>query len=113
MTDDSGVPMVETMRDTKTINTLILRHTVAFANAVASLDDEDDESVSVVNQAVAGEDGDLARRLESLESSFDECVKELFVTLNRSAHTEPNLSSLCARLDFNEYYTYGPGGKYA
>ena len=92
---------------------VIAKTCVAFANAVASLDDEDDESVSVVNQAVAGEDGDLARRLESLESSFDECVKELFVTLNRSAHTEPNLSSLCARLDFNEYYTYGPGGKYA
>jgi gamma-tubulin complex component 2 len=92
---------------------VIAKTCVAFANAVASLDDEDDESLSVVNQAVAGEDGDLARRLESLESSFDECVKELFVTLNRSAHTEPNLSSLCARLDFNEYYTYGPGGKYA
>ena len=92
---------------------VIAKTCVAFADAVASLDDEDDESVSVVNQAVAGEDGDLARRLESLESSFDECVKELFVTLNRSAHTEPNLSSLCARLDFNEYYTYGPGGKYA
>ena len=91
---------------------VIAKTCVAFADAVASLDDEDDAGLSVANQAVAGEDGDLARRLESLESSFDECVKELFVTLNRSAHTEPNLSSLCARLDFNEYYTYGPGGKY-
>ena len=88
---------------------VIAKTCVAFADAVASLDDEDD----AVAQTVAGEDGDLARRLESLESSFDECVKELFVALNRSAHTEPNLSSLCARLDFNEYYTYGPGGKYA
>ena len=55
-------------------------------------------------------DLDVVRDVLVLESSFDECVKELLFALNRSAHTEPNLSSLCARLDFNEYYTYGPGG---
>ena len=87
---------------------VIAKTCVAFADAVASVgDDEEDTGVSV-----AGEDADVARKLKSLESSFDECVKELLFALNRSAHTEPNLSSLCARLDFNEYYTYGPGGKY-
>jgi gamma-tubulin complex component 2 len=92
---------------------VIAKTCVAFADAVASVgDDEEDTGVSVAKYAVAGEDADVARKLESLESSFDECVKELFLALNRSAHTEPNLSSLCARLDFNEYYTYGPGGKY-
>ena len=92
---------------------VIAKTCVAFADAVASLDDEEDAGVSVANQAVAGEDGDFARKLESLEAAFDECVKELLLALNRSAHTEPNLSSLCTRLDFNEYYTYGPGGQYA
>ena len=92
---------------------VIAKTCVAFADAVASLDDEEDTGVSVAKQAVAGEDRDFARKLESLETSFDECVKELLLALNRSAHTEPNLSSLCARLDFNEYYTYGPGGRYA
>ena len=93
---------------------VIAKTCVAFADAVASVgdDEEDTHWVSVAKYAVAGEDADVARKLESLESSFDECVKELFLALNRSAHTEPNLSSLCARLDFNEYYTYGPGGKY-
>ena len=95
---------------------VIAKTCVAFADAVVSVgdDEEDTHWVSVAKYAVAGEDADVAfsRKLESLESSFDECVKELFLALNRSAHTEPNLSSLCARLDFNEYYTYGPGGKY-
>lgn len=95
---------------------VIAKTCVAFADAVASVgdDEEDTHWVSVAKYAVAGEDADVvfSRKLESLESSFDECVKELFLALNRSAHTEPNLSSLCARLDFNEYYTYGPGGKY-
>jgi len=94
---------------------VIAKTCVAFADAVASVGDDEEDTgtgVSVAKYAVAGEDADVARKLESLESSFDECVKELFLALNRSAHTEPNLSSLCARLDFNEYYTYGPGGKY-
>ena len=36
----------------------------------------------------------------------------LLEALNGSAHLEPNLASLCARLDFNEFYSFGPGGKY-
>ena len=92
---------------------VIAKTCVAFADAVASVgDDEEHSRNTFAKYAVAGEDADVARTLESLESSFDECVKELLHALNRSAHTEPNLSSLCARLDFNEYYTYGPGGKY-
>ena len=46
------------------------------------------------------------------EGDFDAQLRELLEALNGSAHLEPNLASLCARLDFNEFYSFGPGGKY-
>jgi len=62
-------------------------------------------------------DGELAdstfeSRLRALELEFDSRAAELLRVLNQSARAEPNVTSLCARLDFNEYYSYGLGGKH-
>lgn len=48
--------------------------------------------------------------MESLEGQFDTQLRELVLALNQSAHQEPNLESLCARIDFTEFYTAGNGG---
>ena len=61
----------------------------------------------------AAEDEGFVETMLALESEFDAQLRELLESLNHSAHLEPNLASLCARLDFNEFYTFGPGGKYA
>ena len=53
-----------------------------------------------------------ASEVARLEGDFDAQLRELLEALNGSAHLEPNLASLCARLDFNEFYSFGPGGKY-
>ena len=53
-----------------------------------------------------------ASEVARLEEDFDAQLRELLEALNGSAHLEPNLASLCARLDFNEFYSFGPGGKY-
>ena len=54
----------------------------------------------------------FAEATASLSEAFDAQFGTLLETLNDAAHLEPNLASLCARLDFNEYYSFGPGGKY-
>lgn len=46
--------------------------------------------------------------MESLEGQFDTQLRELVLALNQSAHQEPNLASLCARIDFTEFYTAAP-----
>ena len=60
----------------------------------------------------AAEDEGFVSAMSRLECEFDTQLLELLETLNNSAHLEPNLASLCARLDFNEFYSFGPGGKY-
>ena len=92
----------------------ITKGCVQFADMVAGLDDTDDDNgESIIKQAMAMEDPEFIDSLTQLETTFDTQMRELFQVLSQSAHAEPNLSSLCARLDFNEYYTYGAGGKYA
>ena len=62
--------------------------------------------------AATADDKAFITSIMQLEGEFDSQLHELLQTLNNSAHLEPNLASLCARLDFNEFYTFGPGGKY-
>ena len=62
--------------------------------------------------AAAAEEEGFATAMAQLEGEFDSQLRELLESLNNSAHLEPNLASLCARLDFNEFYSFGPGGKY-
>jgi gamma-tubulin complex component 2 len=62
--------------------------------------------------AAAAEGTGFTAAVLRLEGEFDTQLRSLLESLNNSAHLEPNLASLCARLDFNEFYTFGPGGKY-
>ena len=68
------------------------------------------EAAQAIFDAAEGEkySGEVGR----LEKDFDAQLRVLLEALNGSAHLEPNLASLCARLDFNEFYSFGPGGKY-
>lgn len=68
------------------------------------------EAAQAIFDAAEGENysGEVGR----LEKDFDAQLRVLLEALNGSAHLEPNLASLCARLDFNEFYSFGPGGKY-
>lgn len=68
------------------------------------------EAAQAIFDACEGER--YASEVARLEGDFDAQLRELLEALNGSAHLEPNLASLCARLDFNEFYSFGPGGKY-
>ena len=102
----------------------ITKTSIEFANAMASLDgswgdtddskhdDTDDSKRAVRHASSANDPSGFLQSLAEKENEFDAKMRELFTVLSQLAHTEPTLASLCARLDFNEYYTYGPGGKY-
>ena len=78
-------------------------------SAVDRMNARADAAAAVVD---AAEDEAFVATASELEREFDFQLRELLESLNASTHLEPNLASLCARLDFNEFYSFGPGGKY-
>jgi len=52
----------------------------------------------------AAVDPTFTEAVGQLEEAFHAQLRDLISMLNMSTHLEPNLASLCARLDFNHYY---------
>jgi len=53
----------------------------------------------------AAQDLGFSNSMRQLEEQFHNQLKDLISMLNMSTHLEPNLASLCARLDFNNYFS--------
>jgi gamma-tubulin complex component 2 len=60
------------------------------------------EEAAAVNAAAS--EPAFAAAMRALEAQFDTQLRELMAALNASSHLEPNLASLCARLDFTTYF---------
>jgi gamma-tubulin complex component 2 len=63
------------------------------------------EEAHAINTA-ASEPG-FAAAMRALEAQFDTQLRELIAALNASQHLETNLASLCARLDFTQFFSGG------
>jgi len=52
----------------------------------------------------AGNDEGFIEAIRGLEEQFHTQLRDLISMLNMSTHLEPNLASLCSRLDFNDFF---------
>ena len=53
-------------------------------------------------EAAEGESFGLA--VDAVAERFEAEIRELLALLNTRVHLEPNLASLCSRLDFNQFW---------
>ena len=76
-----------------------------FADAARRAKAEVTDAVTATKLGVLEEE--MTAVVSDTQSQFDHLLEDFLNVLNDSGHLEPNLASLCSRLDFNGFYVHG------